>query len=189
MLSLQELLGQEQGTQAVDQIRTEMNDAGARSNFELAAEIQRRIARLEKLAKPAAARVRRLDHWQALLVLPATDRDRAVIALFDRGGLFRVAEVEIKDDRAMISAAQRAGAFIAHSSPPRINGLHTDDDAIGTIAAVSRWLFLADRKRKGGAVGPVHGAFDPRALAAAARSFARTKSSEPTIDPNEIEAS
>jgi DNA polymerase-3 subunit epsilon len=165
-----------------------LEKAVAAENSEKAARIQKDIARLRTLDKPAFAQIRNLKSWQELLVLPAAQRDHATLALFDRGTLHRVADIDPADESSTTAACRAAAAHLAAAPPTDSTGpLTLNAEAIDTIALLSRWLFLPKAKRKGDIIHFVEGTFGHEHAALAASALVRSKKAAPDIESHEIE--
>jgi hypothetical protein len=165
-----------------------MRTAAAEEAFEKAAAIQKAIARLKTLDKPAFAQVRDLSDWRELLVLPSASKSRATIALFDQGRLLRVAEIDPEDSQSANQACAVAHASLSATPRPLPRSSFTLDAAtIDTIALMSRWLFLPKARRKGDLLRLEADRFDPATLRQLALGLLRSKKAAPEIEGQEIE--
>ncbi len=173
---------------SIERAEAEMKAAASVEAFEKAAAIQKTIARMRTLDKPAFAHVRDLHAWRELLVLPAARKDLATVALFDRGELYRVGDIDPAKPDTAAQACLTAHALldIVPKADPT-SRLTLGTETIDTIALVSRWMFLSKTKRKGDALRAHAGRFVASELHAAATALTRSKKAAPEIDGQEIE--
>ncbi len=172
-----------------------LRDLAACEKFEDAAATQRLLTRLESLDKPAFAQLRTLHDWTELLVLPGPRKEIATIALFHRGVLTRVgqldtraADAESEAQRFAIETAEWLGTP-ARTADDRAAArvLALDEHAVETIGITARWLFTPKAKRRGAVIPLVGGRFDHAALLAAAGTMARAKAAPIEVKTHEIE--
>lgn len=173
---------------AIATAQEQMQRAAASEQFEAAALIQKEIGRLRTLDKPAFSQVRTLHSWRELLVLPGAAKGRCTAALFDRGALLRIADIDPADPASAVAACEAARAWLARDpAPSPRDATSIPPDTIDTIALVSRWLFTPKARRKGEVVRSADGRFEAEDLLAAAASVGRPKKHAVEIDGQEIE--
>ncbi len=172
-----------------------LRDLVAGEKFEDAAATQRLLKRLEALDKPAFVQLRTLHEWTELLVLPGARKEIATIALFHRGSLTRVGDLDTRA-AGVESEAQRIASETSEwlGTPARASDdraaarlLALDEQAIETIAITARWLFTPKAKRRGAVIPLVGRRFDHAALLAAAGTMARAKAAPIEVETHEIE--
>jgi hypothetical protein len=178
----------EGATSAIELAEAAMHHAAATKEFEKAARLQKSIARLRALDKPAFAHVRPLHLWQELFILPSAVRNRATLALFDRGTLLRVADIDSTDNAAISTACEAAVAYLGNSPIPTANAsISMHPETIDTIALASRWLFTPKAKRKGEAIKRIDSRFKSEHVQIAAESLRKSKKQAIEIEGQEIE--
>jgi DNA polymerase-3 subunit epsilon len=123
----------------------DMQAAAAATDFELATELKQQFDRLERLAAPAFAHVTEVRAWRAVILLPTPRPGRARLLVLCGGRLGMLEDMEITAGTEILEplaaqALEAAGRGPAFSPGPA---------PLDTLAAVTRWLYTASKRRRG----------------------------------------
>lgn len=154
----------------------------------------KRAKQLSALRKPAFAHVAFLNECALLLLLPSATPKRVRFVLAHRGRLESVAEVDPSVPEEIAAAATATRLAHRHAAPLAIGPPPSHPtETVDTIAITTRWLFTAEKKRRGERVrldvpAASPDPLDAKTLQRVAKSvLIRTKPGELHVETQEIE--